>query len=234
KYTKEIMLVLITAIVVSVISVSATIYFNAENITFVPNNTNWNVSNTNTALNDLYSYANSGDATASNILVGKTALVNGKLITGTMEDRGTLNWNPTTSTTYTVEPGYYSGGTLNSSGAYNAGYNAGTTSAQVYSLGTGTSFDIKSKFPDDYANLTADNFIFEIKIINNKVCPGGTGTYGCTNVNGNITKNYNSSTGLLTISWPTGMYRHDNLGEFYYSTPYAYTVYVVIGNIKAI
>jgi hypothetical protein len=50
-----------------------------------------------------------------------------------MANRGTLNWSPTTSTTYTVQAGYYSGGTLNSSGVYTTGYNAG------YSAGTNNS-----------------------------------------------------------------------------------------------
>ena len=40
------------------------------------------------ALNDLYTKANYGNATASQILKGQTALVGGKKVTGTMEDRG--------------------------------------------------------------------------------------------------------------------------------------------------
>ncbi len=40
------------------------------------------------ALNDLYTKANYGNATAAQILKGKTALVGGKQVTGTMEDRG--------------------------------------------------------------------------------------------------------------------------------------------------
>ena len=67
----------------------------------------------------------SATATAGQILTGKTAWVNGSKITGTMANRGTLKWAPTTGTTYTVPAGYYSGGTLDSSGAYNAGYSAG-------------------------------------------------------------------------------------------------------------
>jgi hypothetical protein len=47
------------------------------------------------ALNDLYTKANYGSATASQILKGKTALVGGNKVTGTMEDRGLAqygNW----------------------------------------------------------------------------------------------------------------------------------------------
>ena len=64
-------------------------------------------------------------ATAAQILKGQTAWVNGSKITGTMVNRGALNWKPTSSTTKTIAAGYYSGGTLDSSGAYNSGYNKG-------------------------------------------------------------------------------------------------------------
>ena len=66
-----------------------------------------------------------GTATASQILSGRTAWVNGNKITGTMPNRGNLNWKPSNGTTYTVPAGYYSGGTLDSTSAYNNGYNSG-------------------------------------------------------------------------------------------------------------
>ena len=87
----------------------------------------------NTALDELYDSVNllktRGDAEASQILTGKKAIVKGIEITGTMVNRGNLNWTPSTGTSYTVPSGYYSGGTLNSSGAYNTGYSAGVTAA---------------------------------------------------------------------------------------------------------
>ncbi len=64
------------------------------------------------------------NAGAGQILSGYTAWVKGSKITGSMANRGALNWNPSGSSTYTVPAGYYSGGTLNSSGAYNAGVSA--------------------------------------------------------------------------------------------------------------
>ena len=63
-----------------------------------------------------------GTATADKVLSGYTFTNSvGVGIAGTMVNKGDLNWNPTSSTTQTIQPGYYSGGTLNSSGAYNAG-----------------------------------------------------------------------------------------------------------------
>ena len=87
----------------------------------------------NTALDELYDSVNllktKGDAEATQILTGKKAIVKGTEITGTMANRGKLNWNPSSSTSYTVPAGYYSGGTLNSSGSYNAGYSVGVAAA---------------------------------------------------------------------------------------------------------
>ena len=86
-----------------------------------------------TRLNELYSQLNSelagssfsdqpmGMATADKILKNYTAYVNGQLVIGTMENRGELNWNPSESTSLTIEPGYYSGGTISTENAYNAG-----------------------------------------------------------------------------------------------------------------
>jgi len=73
----------------------------------------------------------SATATAAQILTGKTAYVNGTKVTGTMANKGALTWKPSSSTTYTVPAGYYSGGTLDSSAAYTAGYNAGLAAGQT-------------------------------------------------------------------------------------------------------
>nr|DAK39023.1 MAG TPA: hypothetical protein [Caudoviricetes sp.] len=66
----------------------------------------------------------SATAVAGNILKDKTAWVNGTKITGSIVNRGALNWSGS-NTTYSVPAGYYSGGTLNSKTSYNNGYNSG-------------------------------------------------------------------------------------------------------------
>ena len=150
-----------------------------------------------------------GDATASQILNGKTAWVKGQKITGTMPNRGNLNWKPSNGTTYTVPAGYYSGGTLDSTSAYDSGYNEGyeqginanTGKYTLVDLGTGSSFDVKSVYAD-YSSLTNDNFI--VKVENISVSGQGTnndndnssysGSFSVT-----PTLSYDSSTGILSL-----------------------------------
>ena len=62
----------------------------------------------------------SANAAAGEILSGKTAFVNGNKVTGSMPNKGALNWSGS-NTTYSVPAGYYSGGTLDSRPSYNAG-----------------------------------------------------------------------------------------------------------------
>lgn len=72
--------------------------------------------------------------------------------------------------------------------------NAGS-GAQVFYLGTGTSFDV-SNVPG-YQNLTVDNFIVDC----GTYTVSGSGTYcgSCSN-SSSLVKSYNASTGILTIS----------------------------------
>ena len=150
-----------------------------------------------------------GTATAAQILSGKTAWVNGKKITGTMANRGNLNWKPSNGTTYTVPAGYYSGGTLDSRDAYNNGYNAGYTKGinantgkyTLIDLGIGSSFDVKSVYAN-YSSLTNDNFIVKVENIsvsgsttnNDNDNSSYSGSFSVT-----PTISYNSSTGILTL-----------------------------------
>ena len=72
-----------------------------------------------------------GNATAGNVLSGKTfTSTAGVNLTGTMPNRGNLNWSAS-NTAKTVSAGYYSGGTLDSRPSYAAGYNAGYNNGKV-------------------------------------------------------------------------------------------------------
>ena len=68
------------------------------------------------------------NAAAAQILSGFTAWIKGNKVTGSMPNRGALNWSGS-NTTYGVPAGYYSGGTLDSRPSYNNGYNAGVAVA---------------------------------------------------------------------------------------------------------
>ena len=79
----------------------------------------------------------SGNASTSQVLTGRTFYTTSLTKqTGTMANRGALNWSPSGSTSYSVPAGYYSGGTLNSANAYNAGKTAAAISATQVSFQT--------------------------------------------------------------------------------------------------
>lgn len=63
-----------------------------------------------------------GTATAGQVLTGYTFTnSSGVGLSGSMPNRGALNWNPGGATSYAVPAGYYSGGTISSSAAYSQG-----------------------------------------------------------------------------------------------------------------
>ena len=77
---------------------------------------------------------NPGTANTAQVLTGYTfSSANGVNLSGTMVNRGKLNWSGS-NTTYSVPAGYYSGGTLDSRTSYNNGYNAGVTAGKNTAL----------------------------------------------------------------------------------------------------
>ena len=146
-----------------------------------------------------------GTATAGQILSGQTAWVNGNKITGNMPNRGNLNWKPGNGTTYTVPAGYYSGGTLDSSDAYNsgynAGYNAGTAQAKVKKVYLGTCSNTATYNLTGYQgwqSFTNDNFATVTVGINVAAGPWDT----ITLYNQSYSLSYNQSNGILTVRSP--------------------------------
>lgn len=119
---------------------------------------------------------------------------------------------------------------------------------RVYYLGTGTSFNIKNLFPDDYTSLTSDNFIIGVtnKPEGGGAGAGGDGYSGSVATGGSssftLSKSYSASTGVLEISG-TEYYNWASLGYTMVGknannaqstnplqvTPFAY---LVIGNIS--
>ncbi len=78
-------------------------------------------------------------------------------------------------------------------------------------MGTGTSFDIKSKFPDDYHRFTADNFIVggsSGNVVAAKSYTDGISGIPVARANGfSISKSYDAQTGILTVSGNTQQIR---------------------------
>ena len=86
---------------------------------------------------------------------------------------------------------------------------------KVYYLGTGTSFNIKTLFPNQYSSLSTSNFIVEVNTLSTSGSStggaygvmysssgGGSEIFASTSSSNTVTvsKSYNTSTGVLTIS----------------------------------
>ena len=195
-------------------------------------------------LNNINSLLAQTNATADKILSGYKAYSGGKLVTGTMTNRGAINSSLNCGQTYTIPIGYHNGTgkvTANSlasqtsatatannlsngvtawvngvkitgngadvNNGYNNGYNDGIAAGGVgkytlVELGTGTSFDVKSIYPN-YTNLTASNFICQVISIGVNGSATDNDAHnssysGSFSVTPSLT--YNASTGVVTIS----------------------------------
>ncbi len=118
------------------------------------------------------------------------------------------------------------------------------SSGEVYYLGTGTEFDIKSLFPSQYQRLTADNFL---------VIPSGTHSFslsqpsdvdhhwtnGSFSVTVKSTPRYSYENGILQVEGST-WYRHtDKWGNQFVTNQsgtcsFTYKVYLVMGDIETL
>lgn len=88
----KIIFLIIGLIIGSGVGVGAAIIINANQVDYKENKTVEN------ALNDLYSRSNYGDATASDITEGKTALVNGEKVTGNLQKKSSVSGTITCTT----------------------------------------------------------------------------------------------------------------------------------------
>lgn len=120
-------------------------------------------------------------ATTNDILVGKTAWVNGNKLTG-------------------VNKGYEVG--------YEEGYQAGQAGAskEIIYLGAEKSYDIKTLYPEIYSELTEGNFIVEVTSCRLESVPGGkdatTSSTTTVTKTGSLEKSYDNVTGIFTCSLP--------------------------------
>ena len=146
----------------------------------------------------------SGNAATSQVLTGRTFYTTSLTKqTGTMANRGNLNWNPGSSTSYSVPAGYYSGGTLNSSSAYNAGYNNGVNagvnrnSIGISHYSRGTSCDNSTSSESNYtvSNLAAGTYIAILSYYTGSY----SNNYDTSKLNASLT--FSGGSILKTLSW---------------------------------
>ena len=112
----------------------------------------------NTQIAELQKKQSTGNAVAADVLKGRT-FSNGTQVglTGTMENRGALNWSGS-NTTYNVPAGYYSGGTLDSRPSYNAGVTAADNRANPNSTNYKTGYNAGVTAADNRANPNSTNY----------------------------------------------------------------------------
>lgn len=178
------------------------------------------------------------DATAAQVLSGKKVCVDGELFTGTMANKAGTTVDAGTVTqddTYTYL-------TIPSAGYYDSSSKLRTENSnltKIYNLGTGTTFNIKSKFPNKYTEFTIENFI-----ICSSSASGSLKIEGVSNNVGAVsqslpasTGSYNSTTGILTISCGScSLFAGTNVaaytsGNMTQSNP---RVYLIDGNIETV
>ena len=126
--------------------------YQSNSIEYSPTDSSWNVNNVNEAINSLYSIKTNldatktelnstktsldnlksiGDATAAQILSGKTALVQGSTITGTMTDRGAVTNSLNAGGSYTIPAGYHNGSGKVTANSLASQTSATATAAQI-------------------------------------------------------------------------------------------------------
>ena len=105
---KKIVLAVMFASLIAVVSfnVGAASTIPASGVTYTNGSTSTTVKD---SLDDLISKTKVGTASASQILSGKTALVQGSTVTGTMTDRGAVSQTLSAGGSYTIPAGYHNG-----------------------------------------------------------------------------------------------------------------------------
>lgn len=90
---------------------------------------------TPTAIAETIAQVGSGNASAAQILSGKTAFASNALLTGTMANKGAWTGATTGSGNVTIPAGFHNGsGYVSGSGAYNAGRNQGRADKKAVSI----------------------------------------------------------------------------------------------------
>lgn len=161
-------------------------------------------------IGDIYIGVADANATSADILRGKTAYKGTTLLTGTIE-----NFSGQTKVSSTIEEsegnalitipnvGYYDRNSKISVPVEIIKKQLPTLSSGVYYLGTGVSFDVKSKFPNDYNSFSTNNFIvsaYNGNYVATSTISGYTVGSGAKASGFSIGCSYNASNGILTLT----------------------------------
>ncbi len=130
---KKIVLPVIAVLVASIVgfNVGAATTVPASGVTYTNGSTSTTVKD---SLDDLISKTKVGTATASQILSGKTALVQGSTVTGTMTDRGAVSKTDLAAgSSYTIPAGYHNGSGKVTAKSLSSQTSATATATQILS-----------------------------------------------------------------------------------------------------
>ena len=153
------------------------------------------------------------NAGAGQILSGYTAWVNGNKITGSMANKGNLNWSGS-NTTYNVPAGYYSGGTLDSRPSYNAGYSAGNSAG--YNNGYNAGVNAGKANPNLTSGNSSQNMASKRTTIT--LTLNLSGSNGILVVATSANNNNSSGNPTLSVSKSSGTATLSLVSENYYGT----------------
>ena len=166
---------------------------------------------------------NAGDAIESDILIGKTAYSGGKLLTGTMPNRGAVNETITAGQSYTIPEGYHNGnGTVTANGG-----GAKMIYIGDYTSNKRQSINITTKYAD-YQSLTNQNFI--LKVVDVRVAAYWDfqkDEYIDSPSGGNLAVSYNPSSGVVSINPHWRDVRWDDGGSRARYSFIAYQLYII-------
>jgi len=121
KNIKHYVIIGVEIILLGVIGVNASTSVPSHGVSYTNTSSKESVSTVESALNELYKGFKVGNATSAQILIGQTALVQGKTVTGSMTNRGAWTNTPTGSGKVTIPAGYHNGsGYVDTSAVWNA------------------------------------------------------------------------------------------------------------------
>ena len=197
----RVFLVIITILLTFGTTVGAVVLYEANQVSYTPQDSSWDVDTVEKALNDLYNNLGRGTATESQVLEGATFSSNlGKELLGTMKNNGAVTQTIAAGETYTIPEGYHNGEGTVTAKTQNSIELIGTLE---WSAGNRSGANFTSKTityeGSDKENLTIDNFILELVSASYCASPWGQQSAGYWNCPFVPTKTYVASTGILTV-----------------------------------